>query len=110
MPKYSYIGRKPTGEKEAGVIEGATQDEVVFQLQKNGLILTSIIPFDVGKAETKKQVQEAVVIGNPKTNLRDHVVRVVGIRACRHHRGIAHFAGAGDRVPVEGGVEVLAVG
>jgi type IV pilus assembly protein PilC len=58
MPKFSYIGRKPTGEKEAGVIEGASQDEVVFQLQKSGLILTSIIPFDVGKAEIKKQAQE----------------------------------------------------
>ncbi|MBI5872793.1 MAG: type II secretion system F family protein [Candidatus Omnitrophica bacterium] len=51
MPKYSYIGRKTSGEKETGVIEGPGQDDVVAQLQKKGLIVTSIIPFDVGKKD-----------------------------------------------------------
>jgi type IV pilus assembly protein PilC len=51
MPKFSYICRKPTGEKEVGVIEGASQDEVVAQLQRKGLFITSIIPFDVGHKE-----------------------------------------------------------
>lgn len=51
MPKFSYISRKSTGEKEVGVIEGPGQDDVVAQLQKKGLIVTSIIPFDVGKKE-----------------------------------------------------------
>ncbi|MFH0940650.1 MAG: type II secretion system F family protein [Candidatus Omnitrophota bacterium] len=52
MPKFSYICRKSTGEKEAGVIEGPSQDDVVSQLQKKGLFVTSIIPFDVGKKDT----------------------------------------------------------
>ena len=51
MPKFSYICRKNTGEKEAGVIEGPSQDDVVSQLQKKGLFVTSIIPFDVGKKD-----------------------------------------------------------
>ena len=51
MPKYSYIGRKLSGEKETGIIEGPGQDDVVAQLQKKGLIVTSIIPFDLGKKE-----------------------------------------------------------
>ena len=51
MPKFSYICRKSSGEKEAGVIEGPSQDEAVAQLQKKGLFVTSIIPFDVGKKE-----------------------------------------------------------
>ncbi|OIO36974.1 MAG: hypothetical protein AUJ74_00280 [Candidatus Omnitrophica bacterium CG1_02_44_16] len=51
MPKFSYICRKSTGEKEAGVIEGPGQDDVVSQLQKKGLFVTSIIPFDVGKQD-----------------------------------------------------------
>lgn len=61
MPKFSYIGRKANGEKDAGVIEGASQDEVVFQLQKKGLVVTSIISFDVGKAEAKQQARETGV-------------------------------------------------
>lgn len=52
MPKFSYICRKSTGEKEAGIIEGPTQDDVVAQLQKKGLFVTSIIPFDVGRKES----------------------------------------------------------
>ena len=52
MPKFSYISRTTSGEREAGVIEGPSQDDVVFQLQKRGLIVTSIIPFDVGKQDT----------------------------------------------------------
>jgi len=52
MPKFSYICRKSTGEKEAGVIEGPSQDDVVSQLQKKNLFVTSIIPFDVGKKDT----------------------------------------------------------
>lgn len=51
MAKFSYICRNAKGEKEAGVIEGPGQDDVVVQLQKKGLIVTSIIPFDVGKKE-----------------------------------------------------------
>ena len=51
MPKFSYICRKSNAEKEAGIIEGPTQDDVVTQLQKKGLIVTSIIPFDLGKKE-----------------------------------------------------------
>ncbi|MFA5039533.1 MAG: type II secretion system F family protein [Candidatus Omnitrophota bacterium] len=53
MPKFSYISRKASGEKEVGVIEGAGQDEVVAQLQRKGLIVTSIIPFDVGRKESQ---------------------------------------------------------
>ncbi len=51
MPKFSYICRRSTGEKEVGVLEGPSQDDVVAQLQKKGLFVTSIIPFDVGKRE-----------------------------------------------------------
>lgn len=51
MPKFSYICRKTTGEKESGVIEGPGQDEVVAQLQRKGLFVTSIIPFDVAKKD-----------------------------------------------------------
>ena len=51
MPKFSYICRKSTGEKEVGVIEGPSQDDIVAQLQKKGLFVTSIIPFDIGKKE-----------------------------------------------------------
>lgn len=51
MPKFSYICRKSTGEKEAGIIEGPTQDDVVAQLQRKGLFVTSIIPFDVGRKD-----------------------------------------------------------
>lgn len=51
MPKFSYISRKTTGERESGVIEGPSQDEVLFQLQKRGLLVTSIIPFDLNKKE-----------------------------------------------------------
>jgi len=51
MPKFSYISRKSTGEKEVGVIEGPTQDDVVVQLQRKGLIVTSIISFEVSKKE-----------------------------------------------------------
>ncbi|MDD5138143.1 MAG: type II secretion system F family protein [Candidatus Omnitrophota bacterium] len=58
MPKFSYICRKPTGEKEVGVIEGASQDEVVAQLQRKGLFITSIIPFDVGRKEAAAAAQE----------------------------------------------------
>lgn len=51
MGKYSYIGRKANGERDTGVIEGAHQDDAVLQLQKRGLIVTSIISFDVGKSD-----------------------------------------------------------
>jgi len=51
VPKFSYIGRKSNGEKETGIIEGPGQDDVVAQLQRKGLFVTSIIPFDVGKKE-----------------------------------------------------------
>jgi type IV pilus assembly protein PilC len=55
MPKFSYIGRKANGEKETGIIEGPGQDDVVAQLQRKGLIVTSIIPFNVGKRDTVQQ-------------------------------------------------------
>lgn len=73
MPKFSYISRKPNGEKEAGVIEGSGQDEVVAQLQRKGLIVTSIIPFDVGHKDspeisdsraTKKQFKHSGINAN----------------------------------------------
>jgi type IV pilus assembly protein PilC len=51
MGKYSYIGRKQNGERDTGVIEGSSQDDAVLQLQKKGLIVTSIISFDVGKSD-----------------------------------------------------------
>lgn len=51
MPKFSYICRKKSGEKEAGVVEGPSQDEVLAQLQKKGLYVTSIIPFEVSKKD-----------------------------------------------------------
>ncbi len=51
MAKYSYIGRKSSGEKETGIIEGPSQDDVVAQLQRKGLIVTSIIPFDLARKE-----------------------------------------------------------
>lgn len=61
MPKYSYIGRKSNGEKETGIIEGPGQDDVVAQLQKKGLIVTSIIPFDVGKKDMMPAKEGAAV-------------------------------------------------
>ena len=51
MPKFSYIGRKSSGAKETGIMEGPSQDDVVSQLQRKGLFVTSIIPFDVGKKD-----------------------------------------------------------
>lgn len=54
MAKFSYIARKSNGEKEVGVIEGTGQDEVVAQLQKKGLIITSIIPFDVSRKDSQE--------------------------------------------------------
>lgn len=51
MPKFSYICRKKSGEKETGVVEGPSQDEVLAQLQKKGLYVTSIIPFEVSKQD-----------------------------------------------------------
>jgi type IV pilus assembly protein PilC len=61
MPKFSYICRKSNGEKEAGVIEGSSQDDAVAQLQKKGLFVTSIIPFDVGKKEPFSSQEGKVV-------------------------------------------------
>lgn len=58
MPKFSYIGRKVNGEKETGIIEGPGQDDVVAQLQRKGLFVTSIIPFDVGKKDSVQVLRE----------------------------------------------------
>lgn len=77
MPKFSYICRKPTGEKEAGVIEGVGQDEVVAQLQRKGFFITSIIPFDVGRKDAAA-VQEARTVRkqftHPGVNSQDLVL------------------------------------
>ncbi|HQP91561.1 MAG TPA: type II secretion system F family protein [Candidatus Omnitrophota bacterium] len=61
MPKFSYIGRKANGEKETGIIEGPAQDEIVAQLQRKGLFVTSIIPFDVGKKDTMSMKEPSVL-------------------------------------------------
>ncbi len=61
MPKFSYICRKSTGEKESGIIEGSTQDDVVAQLQRKGLFVTSIIPFDMGKRDAAFLKESKVV-------------------------------------------------
>ncbi len=62
MPKFSYIGRKQNGDKETGIIEGPAQDEVLAQLQRKGLLITSIIPFDVGKKDTLSSKEPATVV------------------------------------------------
>lgn len=49
MPKFSYICRNNKGEKESGVIEGASRDAVLLQLQKKGYLVTSLISYEVGK-------------------------------------------------------------
>lgn len=72
MPKFSYICRKSTGEKEAGIIEGATQDDVVAQLQRKGLFVTSIIPFDVGKKDVFSKESRVVKKQFTHTGINDN--------------------------------------
>ncbi len=49
MPKFSYIARKSNGERDTGVVDALSQDEVVLQLQQKGLIVTSILPLEISQ-------------------------------------------------------------
>ncbi|MGE5279648.1 MAG: type II secretion system F family protein [Deltaproteobacteria bacterium] len=51
MPKFSYIARKGSGERDSGIIDALSQDEAVIQLQQKDLIVTSIIPLELSHQE-----------------------------------------------------------
>jgi len=49
VPRYSFIGRKPSGERDTGIVDALSQDEAVLQLQQQGLIVVSILPLEMSQ-------------------------------------------------------------
>jgi len=52
VPRFSYIGRKGTGERDTGILDALSPDEAVLQLQQKGLIVTSILPLEISQQMT----------------------------------------------------------
>jgi len=44
MPKFFYIVRNQEGEKETGVEDALSQEELISRLQSKGLIVVSVVP------------------------------------------------------------------
>jgi type IV pilus assembly protein PilC len=55
MGRFSYIARRKDGQRDSGVLEAGSQDEAILQLQQKGLVVTSVISFDVGRDEMAAQ-------------------------------------------------------
>jgi len=67
MPKFSYIARTKQGLKDASTVEAATQDEAVAVIQRKGLVITSIIPYDVASFVASTGFKkEDISLGGPK--------------------------------------------
>ena len=47
MPKFYYIARNRSGNKETGTEEGVTQEDVINKIQAKGLVIVNIIPESV---------------------------------------------------------------
>ena len=49
MSRFSYIGRKSSGERSTGIVDALSQDEAVLQLQQQGLVITAILPLEMSQ-------------------------------------------------------------
>ena len=60
MPKFSYIARTKDGNRDTGTIESASQDEAIAVLQRKGLVVTSIIQYDITSAYQQRKKKEVL--------------------------------------------------
>jgi len=66
VPRFSYIGRTKSGDRDTGVIDALSQDEAVVQLQQKGLIVTSILPLEISQ-QTKAGVAPSHIASKKKS-------------------------------------------
>lgn len=62
MPRFSYIARKSSGERDTGILDALSQDEAVLQLQQKGLIVISILPLEMSQQTAPGVVPSHVAI------------------------------------------------
>jgi type IV pilus assembly protein PilC len=58
MAKFSYIARTKDGSRDTGTIEAKDQDSAISILQKKGLIVTSIVQFDITSPYQQKKKKD----------------------------------------------------
>ncbi|MDD5005968.1 MAG: type II secretion system F family protein [Candidatus Omnitrophica bacterium] len=71
MPKFSYIGRTKEGIKDTGLLEAANQDEAVAILQRKGLVITSIVQYDISFV-VEEQKKKGLAFGKGKVKSFKH--------------------------------------
>ena len=72
MARFSYIARTKDGQKDAGTLEAASQDEAVAVLQRKGLVVTSIIQYDMASSASGRETRSGISLGGKKLNKFKH--------------------------------------
>ena len=62
MPRFEYIALDARGSESRGVLEAASQNEVVNQLRQSGYFPTSVVPEGSGPKPAKGKVKAAKAI------------------------------------------------
>lgn len=72
MPKFSYISVAKDGKRETGIIESINQEEAVAVLQRKGLVVTSIIQYDISSVHPDIK-KKNILLDKPKHRKFKHM-------------------------------------
>jgi type IV pilus assembly protein PilC len=87
MPKFFYIARNKSGDKQTGVEDAATQEEAIIRLQARDLFVVSIFPEEIDRG-----ISPEVIL---KTKFKPKHYRIVRDDLVLFCRQLATLLGAG---------------